>query len=291
VLELGAGSGRLALDILRTLAAENRLPARYLILEVSGELRERQKITLSAEPALAAHVEWLERLPAKSFAGVILANEVADALAVERFRYAGGHCVRLGVRAAGSGFEWAELPAPKWLSERVDELAGRYEWPEPYVSELCPQLAPWIAALGATLECGAMLFFDYGLPEREYYHPDRDMGTLICHYRHRAHEDPFLWPGLTDISAWVDFSALARASRAAGLKVAAYTTQAHFLIGGGIGDAIATAASDIERYRISGEIKRLILPSEMGEAFKAMVLTRGCSPPSAFTAQDLSAHL
>lgn len=291
ILELGAGSGRLALTVLRTLAAVDRLPERYCILEVSGELAARQRETLAAEPQLAAHVDWLDRLPATPVTGVILANEVADALPVERFASHSRGIARLGVRAEGEGFAWCEMPSSGALEARAMRLASRYGWPDPYFSECCPELEGWIAALADSLERGAILLFDYGLPEREYYHPQRDQGTLICHYRHRAHGDPFLWPGLTDITAWVDFSALARAARAAGLEVAGYGTQAHFLLGGGIGDALAETHDEREQLRLSGEIKRLVLPSEMGEAFKAIALTRDSPAPSAFRFRNMAPRL
>jgi SAM-dependent MidA family methyltransferase len=291
VLELGAGTGSLALAVLRSLRTANRLPERYLILEISGELAARQRETLAAEPALAERVEWIRRLPADPVAGVILANEVADALPVERFRRRRSDVVRLGVRADGNRFAWTELPPTRPLLAEVERLAGMYDWPPVYESELCPELAPWISALAASLRRGAMLFFDYGFPEREYYHPERTAGTLACHYRHRVHDDPFLWPGLTDISAWVNFSALARAGRAAGFETGGYATQAHFLLGGGIGDALAQSSNDLERYRLAGEIQRLTLPDEMGESFKAIALVRGCRAPSAFAFRDLSARL
>ncbi len=291
VLELGAGSGKLALDVLRALAAENRLPDRYLILEVSGELATRQRKLIAQEPELATRVEWLVRLPEEPIRGVILANEVADALPAETFVWRDGRVLLRGVTATEDGFGWCDLAASDNLAEHVGKLAERYEWPDSYESECSPELTPWIVALGASLSRGAILLFDYGLPEREYYHPQRGMGTLMCHYRHRAHGNPFLWPGLCDITAWVDFTELARAGREAELDVAGYTTQANFLLGGGIGDALALAANDLERYRIAGEIKRLTLPSEMGEAFKAIALTRDCPEPSAFGFRNLAAGL
>lgn len=291
VLELGAGSGRLALAVLRTLAAAGRLPERYLILEVSGELAARQKALFAGEPELGARVEWLERLPAQPLRGVILANEVADALPVERFLRLGGETARMGVCVRGGGFAWRRMPAPDWLAEKTAALAERYAWPDGYASETCTELGHWVSALADSLERGALLLFDYGLPEREYYHAQRTMGTLICHYRHRAHADPFLWPGLQDISAWVDFSALARAAAGAGLELGGYCTQAHFLLGGGVGEALASAGSDLERLRIAGEIKRLTLPSEMGEAFKALALVRACPAPSGFSLYNLGAGL
>lgn len=291
VLELGAGSGRLALDVLRTLAAEGRLPARYLILEVSAELAARQRALLATEPELAERVEWLERLPEAPINGAIFANEVADALPVECFRFGDRGISRRGVRIGEKGFEWCDLEAGETFEHRVDTLAKRYDWTSPYVSEFSPELDGWITSLAESIERGALLLLDYGLPEREFYHPQRDQGTLICHYRHRAHEDPFFYPGLCDITAWVDFSALARAAREAGLDIAGYTTQANFLLGGGIGKALETARDEREMLRLSGEIKRLVLPSEMGEAFKAIALTRDCPAPSAFAFHNVAARL
>ncbi len=291
VLELGAGSGRLALELLRRLAHLERLPERYLILEVSGELAARQRELLAPEPQLAARVEWIQQLPEEPINGIILGNEVADALAVECFAYTGSGPVRRGVEIRNDGFAWRDLPATDSINSTVTVLAERYAWRTPYFSEYCPSLEGWIKALAASLGRGMVLLFDYGLPEREYYHPDRAMGTLLCHYRHRAHDDPFLWPGLTDITAWVDFTSLASAGRAAGLEVAGYTTQAHFLLGGGIGDALENARDEHEQLRLAGEIKRLTLPSEMGEAFKAIALTRGCKEPSGFGFRNMAARL
>lgn len=291
VLELGAGSGRLALGLLRRLAQLRQLPERYLILEVSAELAARQRELLSSEPELAARVEWIGQLPERPINGVVLANEVADALAVECFAYTGGGPVRRGVKVGNDGFAWCDLPAPGSMSVAVNTLAERYGWRAPYFSEYCPALGGWIEALAASLGRGLLLLFDYGLPEREYYHPDRAMGTLICHYRHRAHDDPFLWPGLTDITAWVDFTALAAAGHSAGLEVAGYTTQAHFLLGGGIGDALGQARDEREQLRLSGEIKRLTLPSEMGEAFKVIALARECPVPSGFGFRNMAGRL
>ncbi len=291
VLELGAGSGRLALGLLRRLEQLGQLPERYLILEVSGELAARQRELLAQEPELTARVEWIAELPAEPINGIILGNEVADALAVECFAYTGSGAVRRGVEVRDDGFAWCDLPAPKALNSFVTTLAERYGWRAPYLSEYCPTLEGWIEALASSLGRGIVLLFDYGLPEREYYHPDRTMGTLLCHYRHRAHDDPFLWPGLTDITAWVDFTALANAGRAAGLQVAGYTTQAHFLLGGGIGDVLENARDEHERLRLAGEIKRLTLPSEMGEAFKAIALTRDCRQPSGFAFRNMAARL
>jgi SAM-dependent MidA family methyltransferase len=291
VLELGAGSGRLALDVLRTLAKQNRLPERYYILEVSGELAARQKALLSREPELAARVEWLHALPETPIRGVIFANEVADALPVECFSWNEGAIARRGVTVEDNAFAWRELPPSNAMSHRIAALAETYQWAGDYRSEFCPALPDWIATLATTLDRGTLLLFDYGLPEREFYHPQRNRGTLVCHYRHRAHEEPFVWPGLCDITAWVDFSALAQAGREAGLAVAGYTSQANFLLGGGIGDALEGIEDERELLRMAGEIKRLALPSEMGEAFKAITLTRDCPVSSAFGFHNAAARL
>ncbi len=291
ILELGAGTGRLALTLLRALAAEHRLPTRYLILEVSGDLASRQRETLAADPEISRRVEWIDRLPEQSFNGIILANEVADALPVERFLWSADAARRLGVKTTEAGFTWAEMDLSPELAVRIGTLGKRYAWTPPYASEINPHLDAWIASLAAVLRRGVMLFIDYGLPEHEYYHPTRHRGTLICHFRQRAHEDPFRWPGLTDISAWVDFSALARAGTAAGLEVAGYTTQGNFLLEGGIGSAIGRATGDIDRYRLAGEIKRLVLPDEMGETFKVLALARDCAAPSAVIARNLDERL
>lgn len=291
VLELGAGSGRLALDMLRRLRELDRLPDRYLVLELSGELAARQQALLTEEPDIAARVEWIERLPERPVTGVVLANEVADALPVECFTRTDSGVVRRGVTWREDGFAWCDLSPEAPMQTLVETLATRYHWGSPYLSEYCPSLGGWIKTLSGILGRGLVLMFDYGLPEREYYHRDRAMGTLLCHYRHRAHDNPFLWPGLTDITAWVDFTALAAAGRSAGLDIAGYTTQAHFLLGGGIGEALEQARDEREQLRIAGEIKRLTLPSEMGEAFKAIALARECPPPSGFAFRNMAGHL
>src|SRR5690625_4523162 len=170
VLELGAGSGRLALDVLRTLAAQDQLPRRYLILEVSGELAARQRKLLAEEPQLAKRVEWLDRLPGEPIRGVIVANEVADALPVECFRFDGKGISRRGVRLGENGFQWCDLEPRPTFKAHVRTLAARYDWTPPYEAEFSPQLAGWLTSLADSLGRGATLLLDYGLPERELYH-------------------------------------------------------------------------------------------------------------------------
>jgi SAM-dependent MidA family methyltransferase len=275
VLELGAGTGRMAAEVLSTLDAMGQLPERYYILEVSAQLRSRQFATLAALPGpLAARVEWLETLPDIPLAGVVLANEVADALPFRRFAIHSGALFERGVaRSADGALVQADRAAPEALVRELGRLSP--QWPPEYESELCPLQGPWIAALAATLSRGAVFIVDYGLARRDYYDPRRDHGTLRCHFRHRAHEDPLRYPGLQDISAWVDFTRLAESAVDAQLEVAGYCTQAAFLLGSGIEAMLAAPASALRQARLASEARQLLLPEEMGEHFKAIALTRG----------------
>ena len=295
VLELGAGSGAMAAGILAEMARLECLPREYLILDVSADLRERQRATLDAAvPGLVDRVRWLDALP-EDFEGTVVANEVIDAMPVERFLIRSGAVHALGVACRGEGFEWSERPAPDALAalvRRIEQETGE-SLPEGFVSEINTGLGPWIAAVGRALSRGVVLFIDYGLPRREYYAAERSSGTMLCHFRHRFHDDPFLYPGLQDIGSWVDFTAVAEAGVAAGLELAGYTTQAHFLIGNGIGDYVA-AAGELEitqRLNISRQVMLLTLPGEMGERFKAIALQKQCPGPlRGFSTRDLG-HL
>ena len=202
---------------------------RYRILEPSADLRERQQRALER---FAGRVEWLERLPATPFTGVIVANEVLDALPVARFEIRAGEPRALGVVADGDHVGWGPSRADATLAAavRAVEHALETQLPSGYRSELCLTLPPWLLALGDSLSRGSLLFVDYGLARRDYYHEQRTDGTLICHYRHRAHDDPFFYPGLQDITAWVDFSACADAAVAAGFEIAGFTTQGQYLL-------------------------------------------------------------
>jgi SAM-dependent MidA family methyltransferase len=292
ILELGAGSGVMAAHLLAELERCEALPAEYWILDVSADLRERQRETLAdAVPRLLDRVRWLDTLP-ESFCGVVVANEVIDALPVERFAIRGEEINALGVTSQHGRLEYAEARAPVSLNEavrRIESDLGRL-LPNGYVSEVCPALAPWLASIGERMRRGVMLFIDYGLPRREYYSAERIDGTLLCHFRHRFHEDPFVRLGLQDITAWVDFTAVAEAAAAARMQVAGYTTQAHFLIGCGIADFIADVTDlDIaERVNLSRQIMVLTLPAEMGERFKVIALAKGYDAPLlGFAVRDL----
>ncbi len=295
VLEIGAGTGRLAVDTLGRLESLRCLPERYVILEVSADLRERQRALIAAQlPDLAARVEWLDAPPSGPFDGVILANEVLDALPVARFRWSPTSCEEMGVAAVDGGFVWAARAASPAMSSAVAALADGNDWDEGYVSEYCPRLRPWTRSVIGSLRRGAALWFDYGLPRAQYYLGERQGGTLICHFRQGAYEDPFIRPGLQDITAWVDFTALAEACLAADCELAGFTTQAFFLAGLGIDREMRVlAGADENRFaRLANQARRLMLPGEMGERFKAMVWTRGMAlgverELSGFALQDL----
>ena len=301
VLEIGAGTGKLACDLLLDLDARQRLPQRYRILEVSADLRERQRERVATLPARVSRiVEWLDAPPTQPWQGAVLANEVLDALPVQRFRFrnpAGAEA--LGVSIGAGGFEWATRPADETLTKEIDRIreALSWHWPDPYESELCLMLQPWLLEVTANLQRGVALFIDYGLTRREYFHPDRSQGTLRCHYRHQAHDDPFAHPGLEDITAWVDFTRVAEAADAANLSVIGYATQAAMLLGLGIEAAVQNAPDEPTRIRRASEARQLLLPTEMGETFKAIALGRdfpernaGASL-AAFRVQDLRDRL
>lgn len=297
VVEYGAGSGRMALDLLTALERLGVLPARYRIVEVSAPLAARQQALLRASPALAARVDWTDSPPADAWQGVAIANEVADALPVDRFRIAADGCEALGVVIAGQAFRFEPRPADASLARAVAELRRRlpHELPDGYVSERCPSLPAWVAAAGQALERGVFLVADYGLPRSHYYHPSRDGGTLCGFHRHRRAGNPLARAGLQDLTAWVDFSALAAAAVAAGFTVAGFTTQAHALAALDIERELADlqqGADERGRYQLVQSVQTLMLPGEMGERCKLMALARGnCGPLTAFSLRDFSSSL
>jgi SAM-dependent MidA family methyltransferase len=297
VVEFGAGSGRMALDLLAALERLGAPPERYRIVEISAPLRARQQALLATSPAFAARVEWLDAPPTAGWRGVAVANEVVDALPVERFRIAGDTCEALGVAVAGDAFRFEPRPADATLAAAVAQLRGKLPqgFPDGYVSEWRPSLPDWIAAAGASLEHGAVLITDYGLPRSHYYHPSRDGGTLCGFYRNRRAEDVLVRAGLQDLTAWVDFSALCDAAVSTGFTVAGFATQAHALAALGVDRELASlrqGAGERERYRLAQSAQTLMLPGEMGERFKLLALTRGVTDPlTAFSFRDLSESL
>ena len=280
ILELGAGSGVMARDLMLELEALAALPDNYLILEPSADLRRRQKELLtSGIPHLLSRITWLETLPEQPLNGVIIANEVLDALPVARILLDNGSLHELRTGHDGAEFCWVETPCrDEHISTAWEKIAA--DLPAPltghYRTEISLHAGAWVQSISAILQQGVLLLIDYGYPRHEYYHPQRDGGTLLCHYRHRSHEDPFCYPGLQDISASVDFTAVAEAARQSGLQLAGYTSQAHFLLGCGLTELAASAQEGTAQPdpTVSGQVKRLTLPGEMGERFKAIAFSR-----------------
>jgi SAM-dependent MidA family methyltransferase len=290
VLEIGAGSGALAADLLLELERLGRPPRRYLILEMSPDLRARSRDTLAARaPQLLERVAWLNGLP-PAFEGVVIGNEVLDAMPVNVYQRYGGRIVEMGVALKNGGFEWS--PQPSGNAPAVIDPAS---FPaDGYRSEVQLVARAFIRSLGQSLARGVALFVDYGFPRHEYYHPQRAAGTLMCHYRHRAHDDPFFLPGLQDITSHVDFSAIAQAGREAGLALLGYASQSQFLVNCGITDVLAeTPAENVAAYApLAGEAQKLLSPAEMGEIFKVIALGKGIAGPlPGFGAGDRSGAL
>ena len=281
-LELGGGSGAFAEAALKALADVDTLPRQYLILEPSADLRERQRERLLANlPAgTSARVRWLDRPPEPEWRGVLFANEVIDALPATRFTLREGEIHEEYVALDGeSRLLRVERPADALVAGAVRHVERDLgaEFADGYRSEILPQLPYWIQAVAGSLTAGVLLFVDYGFVRREFYLPERDDGTLMAHYRHYAHNDPFYLPGLNDLTASVDFTALAEAGNSAGFAVAAYMPQALFLIGAGLQRVFEQMQPPDEhgRYRLAQQVKKLMLPDQMGERFQAMLLARG----------------
>jgi len=282
ILEFGAGLGTLARDILLQLEADNCLPENYYIVEISADLRQRQQqLIQQTAPHLYAKVIWLDNLPMDGFEGIILANEVIDAMPVHLFEQTTEGVKELQVRRDSETDDWS-IACSKRLSPALEEWLSRDEiaqlsFPDGYRSEVNLAMEGWISALANCLQRGMILLVDYGFPRHEYYLPERNTGTLICHYRHHSHEQFFYFPGLQDITAHVDFTAVAESASTAGLSVAGYTNQASFLCSCGILQmAEQSAAGDLQQQmKISQQIRKLIMPEEMGELFKVIALTCG----------------
>lgn len=301
--ELGGGSGAFAEHALQAFAAIGTLPRHYLILEPSADLRARQRERLAAAlPAeLNARVQWLDRPPDLDWRGVLFANEVIDALPTTRFTLKDGEVFEEYVALDGEGrLRRTDRPADPLVAGAVRHLERDLGAPfaDGYRSEILPQLPYWMQAIADAMQAGVLLFVDYGYVRREFYLPERSDGTLMAHYRHHAHNDPLWLPGLNDLTASVDFTALAEAGNHAGFGVAAYLTQAQFLIASGLQEAFeaahAQAPDEAARYRLAQEVKRLTLPEQMGERFQAMLLARGMDVlplPAELLAADRGGHL
>jgi len=288
ILEIGAGSGALAADLLTELERLGRAPKRYLILELSPDLRDRSRDTLAARaPRLLERVAWLSRLP-PSFTGIVIGNEVLDAMPAHVFQREGGSILELGVAFSNGKFEWAPR-SPVFPPDALDPSCFPADG---YRSEIQFVARAFFKSLGATLARGAALFIDYGFPRHEYYHLQRARGTLMCHYRHRAHDDPFFLPGLQDITTHLDFSAIAQAGREGGLDLLGYANQAQFLVNCGITEILAeTPASDAAAYApLASQAQMLLSPAEMGELFKVIAFGKGVSAPLRGFAQGDRSH-
>lgn len=298
ILEFGAGTGKLALDLLLELEKLGSLPRQYFILEVSAELQQRQQQFFEKfAPHLASRIAWLEHLPA-TFTGLILANEVLDAMPVHAIAWRGSSLFARGVASDGDAFKWSDRPLFEGeLFEAARELKTRID-PDgnigSYITEIGLAARHFTLGLAKVLQRGAVILIDYGFGRDEYYHPQRSRGTLMCHYRHRAHDDPFYLPGLQDITSHVDFSAIAGAAANAELALQGYTNQAHFLVNCGITEILAqTPAENVKHYLpLANQVQKLVSPAEMGELFKVITLGKHIRQPLiGFTHGDKSRML
>ena len=288
ILEIGAGSGALAADVLLAMAALGSVPDAYWILELSGDLRERQKATLAATlaehaPTLLARVQWLDALP-HAFEGVVLANEVLDATPAHVVATCGGEILEAFVKVDGDphSFHWFEASPSEAVRRATETIPIPIHLPgDNYRTEINLTARALVTSLARLLTRGVMLFIDYGFPAREFYHPQRSQGTLMCHYRHHAHDDPFAFVGLQDITTHVDFSAIAAAALDGGAALLGYTSQAQFLINCGITELLsATPASDTRAYApLAAQAQKLLSPAEMGELFKVIALGKYIETP------------
>lgn len=277
VIEIGAGSGRLAADLLLALEAMDCLPESYWILDLSADLRERQKETIANAAAhLLDRVRWLDSLP-EDISGVVVANELLDAMPADLVIWQENGIAVRGVALDEEGnFVWAERPASGALLAAALRLGDECQLPPGFESEISLAVRAWCAEWSHRLTCGSLLLLDYGFPRREYYHQQRGRGTLMCHYRHHAHPDPFYLPGLQDITVHVDFTAVIEAAHPGGLALLGYASQGPFLIDCGILERLAAIPNDTPEYiRAAGAVGKLLMPHEMGELFKVIALGRG----------------
>ena len=299
VLEVGGGTGVMAAEILAELERLEVLPARYAILELSADLQARQRHTIAERvPHLLDRVQWLTVMPEAGFRGVVVANELLDALPVHCFSVGEEGVQERCVSFENGRFQWVDGEAGQsdTLYKQLPEatLAQLKALPDGYQSEVNLTANGWVDAIAGMMEAGVVLLIDYGFPRHEYYHPQRNRGTLMCHYRHRAHDDPFVYPGLQDITAHVDFTAIAEAAVSAGLDVRGYNTQGFFLLGCGITELAQSHEALDEKQQVlqAQQIRTLTLPTEMGERFKVIALSRQYEHPlRGFSMQDLRHQL
>lgn len=293
ILEFGAGSGKLALDLLLELEKTGCLPRNYVILEVSAELRQRQLALFTDNaPHLIPLLQWIDRLPT-TFSGLMLANEVLDAMPVHLVVWRNNQFFERGVTYKNEAFVWKEHPLRNGAlfdaAARLDAQLNVSNKDNSYTSEINLAIPSFITSLASILQHGLILLIDYGFGAKEYYHPQRNQGTLMCHYRHLAHDNPFYLPGLQDITSHVDFSTVMAAAENTGLELLGYTTQAHFLINCGITEILAqTPVDQMEKYLpLSNQLQKLASPAEMGELFKVIAFGKKIVQPLiGFTSGD-----
>ena len=277
IIEVGAGSGRLAADLLLALERAGSLPESYGILDLSADLRQRQQQTIAvAAPHLLSRVAWLDRLP-ETFSGAVVANELLDAMPAHIVAWREDGIFERGVCLdVAGGFTWNERPASGALLSAAEEIGAQCSLPPGFESEVSLAARAWAAEWGHRLKHGALLLIDYGFPRREFYHQQRGRGTLMCHYRHHAHPDPFYLPGLQDVTVHVDFTAIIAAAHGAGIDLLGYTSQGQFLLNCGILDRLAEIPNGTADYiRAAGAVSKLLMPHEMGELFKVIAIGRG----------------
>jgi len=301
LLEFGAGSGTMAVELLMELERLDALPDQYLIMELSSELKQRQQETIKNKaPHLLERVAWLETLPEELFDGAVIANEVLDAMPVECFRIFDGCVEVLGIGVENEALVPRYTKADELTTNKVRTIEERLKegrkdpMPDGYCSEYNPSIKPWLDSIYRVLNRGLVLLIDYGYPVSEYYHEERKTGTLMCHYQHRAHPDPLWYPGLQDITAFVDFTDVAYSAAEAGFDISGYTTQAAFLMASGLDELHRLQVTDDPKQQIilAQQIKTLTLPSEMGERFKVMGLTKNFDEPlRGFALQDYRSRL
>ena len=298
LMEFGAGTGRLAAGVMLALEALGVPFDSYAIVDLSGELRERQRETIARlVPHLAARVQWLDALPAQ-FEGVVIGNEVLDAMPVRLFARKDAVWHERGVSVSGDGaLQFADRPAlsgldADWAQSEPGSVLADIEGSEDYVTETHEAALAFTRTICAMLVRGAAFFIDYGFPRSEYYHPQRVQGTLMCHYRHRAHGDPFLYPGLQDITAHVEFSGIAQAGVEAGADLLGYTSQARFLMNAGITEVLGEIdPHDAARFLpAANAVQKLVSESEMGELFKVIAFSRGIDTTIAAFARGDRSH-
>lgn len=297
ILEVGAGRGRMAADILLYLKQQNKLPKEYWILELSADLRQRQKQTIEEiAPELIDKVKWLNELP-ESFSGVVLANELLDAMPVQLFQKKENDINEVNVVWRNERFAFQlKSSFDERLIVRTKEIESQLgvDFTAGYISEINFAAEDWIKSIAERMQSGVVILIDYGFPRHEYYHEQRGQGTIMCHYRHRSHPDAFVYPGLQDITAHVDFTAMADSALEAGMKVIGYTNQVSFLMGSGLAELAALDKEpDVKKQMdIAGQIKKLTLPHEMGELFKVIGFSKNCDAVlPAFSFRDLREYL